>query len=146
MELKEQLKPIKGCLEFRVFDKNGVQTEWHRWDNLVTNDGYAAAAESLAGVAEAAISHIGMGTNDATPTVGDITLTDVFVVPVTEVSYPANGAVRFHFTVGFFDNVGMNIAEWGLITADGRLFSRLTRAVIIKTNEMMLKGSWTINI
>jgi len=146
MNIVEQLRKIKGCLEFRCFDKNGLQTEYHKWDNLVTNDGYAAAAESLAGVAGAAISHIGMGTDDAEPTVGDTLLTNVFSVPVTEVSYPANGAVRFHFTVDFFDNVGMNIAEWGLLTSDGRLFSRITRAVIIKTNEMMLQGTWTINI
>ena len=41
----------------------------------------------------------------------------------------------------------MNIAEWGLITADGRLFSRLVRdEIIAKTDAIEILGAWTINL
>jgi len=72
------------------------------------------------------------------------TLVDViFEAIVGDVSYTA---VKFNFTVDFLDAVGMNIYEFGLITQDDKLFSRLTRALIAKTNEMQLVGQWTINL
>jgi hypothetical protein len=40
----------------------------------------------------------------------------------------------------------MAIREFGLLTADGRLFSRKTREAIDKTAHMSIVGAWDINV
>ena len=142
---------LKGRLLIKVVNRNGLITQEYDWDNLITNTGYLAAAQSLAGVPGAAVNSVAIGTDSAEPALTDTAITDPFTVPVTGITYHPNLTddpkwVQFNFTVGFLQAVGMNIYEWGLITADGRLFSRLTRSLIAKTNEMQLVGQWTVNM
>jgi len=150
MILNDNIK-ITGRLHIEVINRKGLITQEYEWDNLITNVGYLAAAQSMAGVSGAAINTVAMGTNSVAPTLTDTAITSPFVIPVNGVVYHPNLTddpkwVQFNFTVGFLQAVGMNIYEWGLLTADGRLFSRLTRSLIAKTNEMQLVGQWTINM
>ena len=150
MIINDKIK-LHGHLHIEVVNSEGKMIAVHDWDNLITNIGYLAAAQALAGVSGAAINSVAMGTNSVAPALTDTAITNPFSVPVTGAVYHPNLTddpkwVQFNFTVGFFQAVGMNIYEWGLITADGRLFSRLTRSLISKTNEMQLVGKWTINL
>jgi len=150
MILNDKIK-LTGHLHIQVVNREGEITREYDWDNMITNVGYLAAAQSLAGVSGAAINSVAMGTNSTAPALTDTAITSPFSVPVTGVVYHPILTddpkwVQFNFTVGFLQAVGMNIYEWGLITADGRLFSRLTRSLIAKTNEMQLVGQWTINM
>jgi hypothetical protein len=139
-------KGMKGKLQITVIGKDGHVKGDYIWENLITNNGYIAAAECLAGVSGAAITNINFGTNGTAPTLADTAITGAVNIPLKNVTYPEDGSVAFHFLVDWFDGVGVTIAEWGLMTADGRLFSRLTRDVIVKNEEMQLLGRWTINI
>ena len=147
MELKDKFKNgISGQLCITAVNRSGDILFRHEWNNLITTDGYDAAAECLAGEAGAVITSVSCGTNADTPTVDDTAITDAVNVPITHVTYPENGSVMFHFLVDWEDADGMDIYEWGLITQDGRLFSRLTRAIISKTEEMQLLGQWEIRL
>ena len=115
--------------------------------NLIVDGGYAAAAQSLAGVAGAAITRVRVGESTTEPQPGDTAIAAPFeTVQITGVDYP-DFAVCFNFSINADTANGINIAEWGLITADGRLFSRLVRdEIIAKTNAIEILGAWTINL
>jgi len=157
MELQEKIRQMKGVLTVNVVNRSCETIATHIWDNLIVNTGYQAAAQALGGYisGDATIVKIGMGINAAPPTMADTLLVNHFTKSFTSVEYPApvvqsDGtviySVQFNFTIDFLEAVGMVIYEWGLLTQDGRLFSRLTRAPIEKTNEMQLVGHWQINI
>ena len=149
MKFNDSMMIIEGGLHLTAIDRQGNVLFEYDWKNLITDVGYRAAAEALANVTGAAITHIGMGTNSTTPANGDTAITNAVMVPVQSVEYPNTefrSSMLINFSVDFLVAVGMNIYEWGTITGDGRLFSRLVRAPIIKTNEMMLLGQWVINI
>ena len=103
------------------------------------------AAEALAGLPNAAISKVAAGTNGTAPTENDTSITDPTIVDVQTVEYPAPDTVRFNFTFGYMDAAGKSIAEFGLLTTDGRLFARKVRQPIEKTEYMTIKGSWEIS-
>ena len=138
---------IIGSLHIQIIDSatHAVIKEFiHR--NLIVDAGYAAAAQSLAGVAGAAITYVQAGTSTTSPAPSDTAITGAFQIPIISVEYP-DFAVRFNFQMNANQANGMNIAEWGLITADGRLFSRLVREEIIaKTDAIEILGAWTINL
>jgi len=151
MEATEKLPALKGKLIIDIIDRNGETIEHIECENLITKVGYHAVGQCLAGVTGARINRVAVGTNDTTPTVDDTAITNAVNATITHAEYSVAGVeaiewVKFHFSVGYFQAVGMNIVEWGLITQDNRLFSRLTRSAIQKTNEVMLVGTWTINI
>jgi len=150
MKIIDEIK-LSGKLHVDILNVEGDVIESFDADNLITNAGYMIAGQCLAGMSGAAINRIGIGTNATAPAVTDTALTNAVFGGITGVQFSTPGAepnewVRFNFAVGYFSGVGINIVEWGLITQDGRLFSRLTRSAIQKTNEMMLVGSWTINL
>jgi len=148
MKLQDKLSTMKGTLTINVINRSGETTATHVWNNLITTVGYSAAAQALAGVSGAKVASIGMGVNATPPKLTDTALSSAVTKPFTTIAYnpDTTPAVQFNFTIDFLDAVGMTIFEWGLITQDGRLFSRLTRAPIQKTNEMMLVGHWLINM
>ena len=137
---------MSGKLDLFIYDKSGNLIERHSNNNLIVTSGYQSTVEALAGAAGAVVSKIGVGTNNVAPALSDTTLQNMQSFTLTGVEYPVPLSVRFNFSVGFGDANGMDICEWGLVTADNRLYSRLTREYIQKTNEIMILGSWTINI
>ena len=151
MKLNDNLKQLAGRLHIEVINRDGETVETHDWNNLITKTGYHAVGQCLAGIAGARINRIAVGTNDTAPTFDDTAITNAVTSAITNAEYSVMGVetnewVKFHFNVGYFQAVGMNITEWGLITQDGRLFSRVTRSAIQKTNEIMLTGYWIVKI
>lgn len=136
---------MSGILHLKALRADGTEL-WRMSDhNLIVAGGYRVAAEALAGVEGARIKFVGVGVNGTDPADTDTALTDAVAVEVQSVEYPENGTVRFNFTIGYDDANGMDIREFGLMTADGRLFSRKVREPIEKTQYMTIAGAWDIN-
>lgn len=138
------VKPIDGVLHLIAYDQQGRELWSLRQSNQIVNGAYEIAAEALAGLPNAAISKVAAGTNGTEPTESDTSITDPTIVDVQTVEYPAPDTVRFNFTFGYMDAAGKSIAEFGLLTIDGRLFARKVRQPIEKTEYMIIKGSWEI--
>lgn len=143
---KDILKKLHGSLHLSVKDKAGNVITEFVGDNLVVATGYTAAAEALAGVHGAAITQVAVGTSSAEPAETDTEITEAVKVPIQSVEYPSAGMVRFNFTIDYNTAVGMTIREFGLLTTDGRLFSRKVREAIEKTEAMSIVGAWDITI
>jgi hypothetical protein len=96
-------------------------------------------------VANNSITTIGYGTNGTAPAGGNTNLTTPFTKPVDSVTFPAAGQVQFNFSLLTTEDNGVAIAEFGLFTAAGTLFSRLVRASPLnKASDISLSGSWVI--
>lgn len=143
--MKQIIKPIDGVLHLIAYDQQGRELWSLRQSNQIVNGAYEIAAEALAGLPNAAISKVAAGTNGTEPTESDTSITDPTIVDVQTIEYPAPDTVRFNFTFGYMDAAGKSIAEFGLLTADGRLFARKVRQPIEKTEYMTIKGSWEIS-
>jgi hypothetical protein len=77
----------------------------------------------------------------------DTEITDAFVKPVTEFSYPAPGRVEIAWNLLVSEANGLAIIEFGLMCADGTLFARKIREnprPINKENDISVDGQWTI--
>ena len=145
--MQDSFKKWKGDLHVLItYSATHEIINEFRQSNLIVNTGYTAAAQSLAGVSGAAIVNVQVGTSTTTTAPTDTAITNAVQVPVVSVEYP-DFAVRFNFQINANQANGMSIAEWGLITADGRLFSRLVRdEIIAKTDAIEILGAWTINL
>lgn len=146
MEIRDKIISLNGILHLRALDPKGKELWRSAENNLIVVGGYEAAAQALAGIAGAKIQQVAVGTNGTAPTGSDISITNPVVVQVQSVEYPAVGTVRFNFMLEYADAVGMSIREFGLFTADGRLFSRKVRQPIEKTAQMSIVGAWEINM
>lgn len=136
---------IKGTLHLRVCS-NGKETERSTEHNTVVTGGCNSAVRALAGNDGSFINRVAVGTNGTAATENDREITQPVKVTVTKVEFPAERTVRFHFTFGYTEAVGMSIREFGLLTADGTLFSRKVRQPIEKTADMTITGMWDITI
>ncbi len=145
MKIVDQLHNPTGTLHLIAYDSVGVEVWRHTEHNLIVDTGYNVAAEALAGVPGARIDKVAVGTNGAEPNTSDTQIADPFHTSIQSVEYPTPTTVRFNFTFGYGDAVGMSIREFGLLTEDGRLFSRKVRQPIEKTVHMSLVGAWDIN-
>lgn len=140
----DTLQPITGILHLQAIDNHGTEL-WRMSDhNLIVTGGYKAVAEALAGIQGASIASVAIGTNGTAPASSDTGITDAAIVEVQSVEFPTPATVRFNFTIGYNDANGMAIREFGLITADERLFSRKVREAIEKTEAMTIVGQWDI--
>lgn len=146
MKATEQFKQMTGTLHLKAFDRDGVEVWRSDEKNLIVASGYTATAEALAGVPGAKITAVAVGTNGTEPIPEDTTLKNAVVIPIQSVTYPAPATVRFNFIIGYNDAIGVNIREFGLLTADGRLFSRRVRDVLEKSQYLTISGMWEIKI
>lgn len=133
-------------LHLVAFDIEGNEIWQYCASNLIVASGYTIAAEALAGVIGATLTHVAVGTNGNEPQDDDTEITGATTVAITGVEYPERATVRFNFHIDYTDAVGMSIREFGLLSADGRLFSRKVREAIEKTEHMAIAGMWKINI
>lgn len=144
MKTKDTLKQPTGKLTLRAYDIAGIELWQTTEKNLIVTTGYDVAAEALAGAEGAKITQIAVGTNGTAAKASDTQITDPVYLKVQSVEYPKPATARFNFSVGYADAVGMAIREFGLFTADGRLFSRKVREPIEKTRYMSLVVAWEI--
>lgn len=142
----DTLRAITGTLHLRALDIHGIEL-WRRSNhNMIVAGGHRAIAEALAGIEGARIRSIAVGDNGTAPTEADTEITNAVTVEVQSVEFPNPATVRFNFSIGYDVANGMDIREFGLITADGRLFSRKVREAIEKTEHMTITGQWDIEI
>lgn len=137
---------MTGTLHLRGYNRKGVKVWESIGKNLIVDTGYAAAAEALAGLSGAKIVNVAIGTNGEEPAAGDTEIKNAVLIPIQRIDYPAPGTVRFNFTIGYDTAPGLNIREFGLITEDGRLFSRKVREVLEKSQNMTISGMWEITM
>lgn len=146
MKITDNFKPITGTLHLRAYDRAGAEMWRSDEKNLIVASGYTAAAEALAGIPGAKIVNVAVGTNGTEPTPEDTAIKNAVVIPIQSVTYPAPATVRFNFVIGYDTANGVNIREFGLLTEDGRLFSRRVREVLEKSQYLTVSGSWEIRM
>lgn len=143
--MKDTLK-MKGIVNLWCYSATG-ELLWHDTiNNLIVNTGKGKMAHLLAGVTTGNfINQIGAGTSSTGTLVTDTALTGAAVIAIGSATYPTATSVKFAFTFGTGDANGITIVEFGLITGDGTLFSRVTRPAIVKTSAISIVGTWEID-
>lgn len=136
-----------GELYVKVLRQGRLVDEW-RANNLVVDRGRYLLTQLLGGnVLNNSVSLIGFGSNLQTAAAGNLVLSgDAYVKPVDAVTYPLPNQVQFGISLSASEGVGLNLSEYGLLTAGGDLFARLTRsAPLAKDASMSIQAFWTIN-
>ena len=151
MKIKDKHRKLEGQLTIRAVDIRGNVLFEQQSKNLIVDTGYNATARSLAGEVEASIARIAIGTNGTPPAPEDTEITNQLSFS-TAIELHTDKILRFHFQIGNNDANGRTIREFGLLTQDGTLFSRLTQNErgepyeIIKSRSFALRGYWEIRI
>lgn len=113
--------------------------------NLVVTLGREKLAHLVAGdTANNSVTKIGFGVNGAATALGDTALTSSFTKALGTITYPSAGVVKWDWTLETAEYNGNTIKEIGLLTTGDVLFSRITRAGIVKTSDIRLVGTWQI--
>lgn len=112
--------------------------------NLIVNLGRNALSGLLGGASTAVITKIAVGTNATAPLLTDTALTGSFSKALTSKTYPATGVLQCNWSIESSEANGLSINEFGLLLTGDVLFSRKTRATIVKDNTFRLEGTWKI--
>lgn len=137
-------QPMQGIFLIEV-RRNGVLVDSFEEKNLIVNGAKNQLARLVGGAgSNRQITQIGfgLGTNAASPE--NASLSSAYTKAVSSVEYPDVGRVRFNWSLSTAEANGKSITEFGLLCADGTLFSRKVRAPIQKESDLSLTGSWTI--
>lgn len=135
---------LRGDFRLEV-RRNGELVEVFEEKNLIVNGAKNQLARLVGGSgANRQITQIGFGIGTTAASPGNTALTSAYTKAVTSVDYPATGQVRFSWALSAAEANGKAITEFGLICADGTLFSRKVRAPIQKESDLSLSGAWTI--
>jgi hypothetical protein len=138
-------KEIKGIFYLKIIDKNGNVLEEYEDKNLIVDKARYNMSRLLgASGNNYYINTIGFGVGAVAPAVGDLGLTGGITKAISAVVYPDGVSVRFDWTLELNEGNGLAITEFGLISQNGDLFSRKTRAAINKANDFRIEGSWRI--
>ncbi|QFT84488.1 hypothetical protein FIU88_05775 [Halomonas sp. THAF12] len=144
MQLHDSPHDMTGILELRVYRGGELIDDW-RDENLIVDGARDMLARLIAGDGSGeAVTRIGFGGNASPASPDDTALTGAYVRDLTGHSYPAAGQVRFDFALATTEANGLTIREFGLIAADGSLFSRKVRGAIEKNDDISFQGTWTI--
>ncbi len=134
------------CLHGRLsleFNHNG-QTWTESGDNMIVNTGRLGLFQGLASVANKFIAKVQIGTNDTTPALTDTAITAPVDITITSQTATPTGAT-IGFTIGSATGNGTTFNEFGLILADGTLFSRKSWTPINKIADLTINGTWVIS-
>ena len=144
MKMNDPIRHPRGYLRLIAYDHHKRELWQDNGHNLIVRTGYEALADCFTGNADAAVSHIEIGTRGDAPVPADAKITEPVRIDATMTSKGADG-FRLDFTIGYSVANGMQIREFGIITKDQRLFSRKVRAAIEKTEAMTIVGQWDID-
>ena len=135
---------LSGQLTLTVKERGNVILH-ETLPNMIVNTGYAVVANALTSNNSNFITILQVGENPAPPQAGDIRIQNAATVPFSSVTVN-NFSVQFDFMMNANAANDLKIVEFGLVTANGNLFSRLVRKEIIhKTDQIEIIGSWLIN-
>jgi hypothetical protein len=149
--------------------KAGKIIEQYEDHNLIVNNAKLLMAHLIAGdTTGKSIAKIAFGTNGTTPTPGDAMITNAFLKPVSNITYPGylteevnwgpvlglptdlvtewlGYQVRFDWELLTTEDNGQAISEFGLLSGNQTLFNRKTRNnPIHKEPDISIEGSWII--
>lgn len=142
--MRENIK-AKGEVLIQVKDARTGEVIENIGCNKIVNSGLNIVAKLLGG-AGLGITKIGVGEGTSTTTETNTALTNSFVKNIDSVVYPMFNKVQFNFSLSAQEANGLKISELGLLNSDNVLFSRKTRTEIIKTENVVITGVWTITI
>ena len=126
--------------------RRGILLEYYEDHNLIVNGARTAMAYLAGGSGTGKnINRIALGTNGKAPSTTDTEITAAFTKAIINATYPAPGQVEINWNLLVGEANGKAIMEFGLICADGTLFSRKNRAKAIeKDADISLEGKWRI--
>lgn len=144
MHFSDNSARLEGYFHVEI-RRNGVLIGEFDELNLIVAGAKNQLARMIGGdAANRNIVNIGFGIGASPAAPGNTALTSAYTKAVTSIDYPAAGQVRFNWSLSTSEANGKEITEFGLICADGTLFSRKVRAPIQKESDLSLSGSWTI--
>lgn len=114
-------------------------------ENLIVLDGREQLAHLLGGDGlNRQVNRIGFGIGSTAAAPGNTALTSPYIKNIGSVTYPVAARVQFNWSLSTAECNGVDICEFGLICANGKLFSRKVRGRIEKDDDLSLTGAWTI--
>ena len=143
---------MKGFFELKAY-RDGKVIDSYKKNNLIVNGAYSQVANLIGGDVEGrSITHIAFGTNGTPPEKSDQLITNQIIRPVTRFEIPnvfglvqnVVGLLHIFWEVPKEESLSIGIMEFGMLTGDGTLFSRITRRspLYMETNTS-LEGRWT---
>lgn len=144
--MKEKLSP-KGTFHLKIYDKENNLIEEYTEQNLIVTNGKQALAKLIGGDDpgyDKRVTKISFGTDGTPPAAGDTAITSPFTKSIGSATFPDSTSVVFNWSLGYTEANGKAIQEFGLLCIDNTLFARRTRAVINKTSDLRLDGTWKI--
>jgi hypothetical protein len=133
--------------EFRLWIyRRGILIEYYEDCNLIVNGARAAIAYLVGGdTTKRNINRIAFGINGNPPSTTDTTITAAYTKAIIDATYAADGQVEISWNLLVGEVNGKSIMEFGLLCADGTLFSRKNRVKAIeKDSDISLEGKWRI--
>lgn len=145
MNIQEAFPAPRGDFYCRVYQR-GQLLQVIDERNLIVNVARRTMARLTGGdVTDRSITQIGFGSSGTEATVEDTALTTPFLKDLESVEYPTDQSVAFNFELATDEANGLEIIEFGLLCANGDLFSRKVRTgPIEKDEDISLSGKWTI--
>lgn len=137
---------LRGEFSITLKDKDGNTVFTYTDHNMIVTGAKRALCQLLSnpGADGKTITQIGFGRSNITPTPNDTSLTGAYTKQIDSYMYPDNSRVAFKWSLDYDECNGMNIVEFGLITADNTLFARKVRGAIAKDSDLRLEGEWII--
>jgi hypothetical protein len=144
---------LRGVFKMKVYKGEGEKRELIETfedDNLIVDLARTTMAHLIAGdVTNRQMKFISFGTNGTAPTVDDTAITNPYTKNLGVIITPnlnnTVNQVTFEWNLTTSEANGLAIMEFGMLTADGKLFCRRTRTTPInKQSDISLEGTWTI--
>jgi hypothetical protein len=113
---------------------------------MITTGFYTALARLHQGDLDARVTTIGFGSSNAAETETDTALSDAYTRPIDGVE-ALDRVLRFRWSLGRDEAVGLEIREIDLFTEDGVLVARQARAgAISKAADMELGDTFDLQL
>jgi hypothetical protein len=135
---------VTGRLRTRIYE-NDILILDDTSKNLVVDLGLQNIAQLLGGGTGVILNKGSVGDSGAAPAPGDTTLSNSFNATGFVITYPANNSIQLDFAIEKPEYNGNTIREYGLLDANGNLFSRIVKAPFAKTAVHRLECQWIID-
>lgn len=146
MKLHDKHPSPTGIFDLKVW-RDGRLIDSYRDENLIVDPGRNAVTRLLGGDGAGLwIAKIGFGIGATPADPSNSALSGAFIKDLDAHTYPTNTSVSFSFSLLATEANGLQISEFGLITASGVLFARKVRTAgpLTKDSDLALSGSWTL--
>lgn len=151
MDLISEHEGMRGELQLRIRRFSGPDDEEGEVildetdKNLILKRAKNLCARLIAGESLGIkVVQIAFGINPTLPEPDNNAITSAFIKAISSIEFPADGQVRFNFSLLRGEANGKKITEFGLRLTDGTYYARKVRGGIEKESDLAFDGSWTI--